>query len=74
MFVFLNNIIFISHNNLVFSIKTFIDFGISTISTLVEDKAVDVYVLERALISTHIDSEDLVNMILYTFQVKINSI
>ena len=39
-----------------------------------EDKAVDVYVLERALISTHIDSEDLVNMILYTFSVKINSI
>lgn len=31
----------------------FIDFGLSSISTLVEDKAVDLYLLERALTSTH---------------------
>lgn len=33
-----------------------IDFGLSYISTLVEDKAVDLYVLERAFLSTHPDS------------------
>jgi TP53 regulating kinase-like protein len=30
-----------------------IDFGLSYISTLAEDKAVDLYVLERAIQSTH---------------------
>lgn len=30
-----------------------IDFGLGSISTLVEDKGVDLYVLERAIISTH---------------------
>ena len=30
-----------------------IDWGLSSVSTLVEDKAVDLYVLERAWISTH---------------------
>ncbi|RXW17144.1 hypothetical protein EST38_g8711 [Candolleomyces aberdarensis] len=34
-----------------------IDFGLSFVSTLVEDKAVDLYVLERAFASTHPDSE-----------------
>ena len=34
-----------------------IDFGLSYISTLIEDKAVDLYVLERALASTHPESE-----------------
>ena len=34
-----------------------IDFGLSYISTLTEDKAVDLYVLERALASTHPESE-----------------
>ena len=36
-----------------------IDFGLSYVSTLVEDKAVDLYVLERALSSTHPEAEDL---------------
>ncbi|KAH7101601.1 kinase-like domain-containing protein [Auriculariales sp. MPI-PUGE-AT-0066] len=36
---------------------TLIDFGLSFTSTLVEDKAVDLYVLERAFASTHPDSE-----------------
>ncbi|KAJ2991201.1 TP53 regulating kinase [Globomyces sp. JEL0801] len=30
-----------------------IDFGLSYVTTLVEDKAVDMYVLERSLLSTH---------------------
>jgi TP53 regulating kinase-like protein len=30
-----------------------IDFGLAYVSTLVEDKAVDLYVLERAFLSTH---------------------
>ncbi|KAI8801993.1 kinase-like domain-containing protein, partial [Cladochytrium replicatum] len=42
-------------NNLVI-----IDFGLSFVSTLQEDKAVDLYVLERALSSTHPGSEKLV--------------
>ncbi|KAG8215830.1 hypothetical protein J3R82DRAFT_7772 [Butyriboletus roseoflavus] len=36
-----------------------IDFGLSYHSTLVEDKAVDLYVLERAFASTHPESESL---------------
>ncbi|KAJ2710274.1 serine/threonine-protein kinase bud32 [Coemansia spiralis] len=38
---------------------TLIDFGLSQISPSAEDKAVDLYVLERAFISTHPDSERL---------------
>ena len=34
-----------------------IDFGLSYVSSLVEDKAVDLYVLERALASTHPEAE-----------------
>nr|WCZ58710.1 EKC/KEOPS complex subunit [Seculamonas ecuadoriensis] len=40
-----------------------IDFGLSVIAggaSAPEDKAVDIYVLERAFISTHPDSEDLI--------------
>ncbi|KAA1072556.1 serine/threonine-protein kinase bud32 [Puccinia graminis f. sp. tritici] len=32
-----------------------IDFGLSSVTSLVEDKAVDLYVLERAFLSTHSD-------------------
>ncbi|WAR55198.1 hypothetical protein PtB15_4B818 [Puccinia triticina] len=32
-----------------------IDFGLSSVTALVEDKAVDLYVLERAFLSTHSD-------------------
>jgi TP53 regulating kinase-like protein len=35
-----------------------IDFGLSYLSASVEDKAVDLYVLERAFSSTHPDSQD----------------
>lgn len=38
-----------------------IDFGLSSYSNLVEDKAVDIYVLERALVSTHPQFSELYN-------------
>jgi len=44
-----------------------IDFGLSYVSTLHEDKAVDLYVLERAFISTHPNSETMVVTILQTY-------
>ncbi|KAF6211204.1 hypothetical protein GE061_014319 [Apolygus lucorum] len=45
--------------------KTYlIDFGLSSVSTLPEDKAVDLYVLERALVSTHPGCDDLWTQIL----------
>lgn len=37
---------------------TLIDFGLSFVSTLPEDKGVDLYVLERAFLSTHPRTED----------------
>lgn len=38
-----------------------IDFGLATVQSLIEDKAVDLYVLERAFLSTHPNSEDIVS-------------
>lgn len=38
-----------------------IDFGLSFVSSLVEDKAVDLYVLERAFASTHPKTEPMVS-------------
>jgi Kae1-associated kinase Bud32 len=40
-----------------------IDFGLSYVSKLPEDKAVDLYVLERAFISTHPNSETMVRIV-----------
>lgn len=40
-----------------------IDFGLSSVSTTVEDKAVDLYVLERAFLCTHENSEPLVQAV-----------
>lgn len=37
-----------------------IDFGLSFVSQTMEDKGVDIYVLERAFLSTHPNSEKLV--------------
>ena len=34
-----------------------IDFGLSNVSSKIEDKAVDIYVLKRAFIQTHPGSE-----------------
>jgi hypothetical protein len=36
--------------------QVLVDFGLAYVSTLAEDKAVDLYVLERAFASTHPDS------------------
>jgi TP53 regulating kinase-like protein len=47
-----------------------IDFGLSLVSTKIEDKAVDIYVLKRALISTHPGSETLFEKILEYYKVK----
>lgn len=44
-----------------------IDFGLSFHSTLSEDKAVDLYVLERAFLSSHPNSEALFALILETY-------
>ncbi|KAJ2803740.1 TP53 regulating kinase [Coemansia guatemalensis] len=45
-----------------------IDFGLSQISPSAEDKAVDLYVLERAFISTHPDSETLFARVLEAYR------
>jgi TP53 regulating kinase-like protein len=42
-----------------------IDFGLGQMQSVIEDKAVDLYVLERAFISTHPGSEYLVSIIHY---------
>ena len=47
--------------------QVLIDFGLSYHSSLVEDKAVDLYVLERAFASTHPDSEPLFAAVLNTY-------
>ena len=46
----------------------FIDFGLSSVSSKVEDKAVDIYVLKRAFISTHPGSEALFDQILEKYK------
>jgi tRNA A-37 threonylcarbamoyl transferase component Bud32 len=45
-----------------------IDFGLSFHSALIEDKAVDLYVLERAFSSTHPDSEPLFASVLKAYE------
>lgn len=50
-----------------FLIQVLIDFGLSYVSALVEDKAVDLYVLERAFASTHPDSEPFFASILVAY-------
>ncbi|CAG8488448.1 3935_t:CDS:2 [Acaulospora colombiana] len=47
-----------------------IDFGLSYVSSLPEDKAVDLYVLERAFLSTHPNSEDMFTAILKAYEVN----
>ena len=44
-----------------------IDFGLSFHSDLVEDKAVDLYVLERAFIAAHPNSEEIVFLTRWSF-------
>ncbi|EIM80627.1 uncharacterized protein STEHIDRAFT_142574 [Stereum hirsutum FP-91666 SS1] len=47
-----------------------IDFGLAYTSALVEDKAVDLYVLERAFASTHPDSQPLFESVLKAYEQK----
>ncbi|THH09953.1 hypothetical protein EW145_g1653 [Phellinidium pouzarii] len=47
-----------------------IDFGLSYVSSLAEDKAVDLYVLERAFASTHPNSEPLYASVLEAYAEK----
>ena len=51
-------------------LEVLIDFGLAYISTLVEDKAVDLYVLERAFSSTHPASEPLFASVLRAYEQK----
>ncbi|XP_009948591.1 PREDICTED: TP53-regulating kinase, partial [Leptosomus discolor] len=44
-----------------------IDFGLSFISGLPEDKGVDLYVLEKAFLSTHPDTEAMFKALLKTY-------
>ena len=48
--------------------QVLIDFGLSNNSSLAEDKAVDLYVLERAFQSTHPSSEHLFSTILHSYR------
>jgi len=48
-----------------------IDFGLAYNSNLIEDKSVDLYVLERAFSSTHPDSEPLFASVLDAYQHKV---
>ena len=45
-----------------------IDFGLSSVSAMAEDKGVDLYVLERAFLSTHPNTDDLFQLILETYK------
>ena len=45
-----------------------IDFGLGTMQSSIEDKAVDLYVLERAFLSTHPGSADIVQAILESYR------
>jgi TP53 regulating kinase-like protein len=51
-------------------LQVLIDFGLSYQSALVEDKAVDLYVLERAFASTHPDSEPMFQSVLDAYQAR----
>jgi len=53
-------------------ILALIDFGLAYISTVVEDKAVDLYVLERAFLSTHPNSEKMFEAVLRAYRNESN--
>lgn len=45
-----------------------IDFGLGSLKPQAEDKAVDLYVLERAFVSTHLDSQYLLDIVLAEYR------
>ena len=47
---------------------TLIDFGLSSVSNLAEDKGVDLYVLERAILSSHPNTEGFFQQVLNIYQ------
>jgi TP53 regulating kinase-like protein len=51
-----------------------IDFGLSQISDNVEEKAVDLYVLERAIETTHANSVELISLALNAYQVTLDEL
>jgi Kae1-associated kinase Bud32 len=59
-------------SNMIVHAKTgdvhFIDFGLSFFSEKVEDKAVDLFLLERALLSTHYEQPDLFERIVEQYK------
>jgi tRNA A-37 threonylcarbamoyl transferase component Bud32 len=50
--------------------QVLIDFGLAYTSSLTEDKAVDLYVLERAFASTHPESESMFSRVLEGYKGK----
>jgi TP53 regulating kinase-like protein len=50
--------------------QVLVDFGLAYTSSLTEDKAVDLYVLERAFASTHPKSEPLFGRVLEGYKGK----
>lgn len=52
---------------------TLIDFGLSSVSTLTEDKGVDLYVLERAFLSTHPNTEQLFQALLKSYSKRVKN-
>lgn len=57
-----SNLLVQEHNNSLECVV--IDFGLSSSSTLIEDKGVDLYVLEKAFLSSHPNSEKLFERLL----------
>ena len=49
-----------------------IDFGLSHVETSAEDKGVDLYVLERALLSTHSNADKIFPLIIQSYK-KVNA-
>ena len=45
-----------------------IDFGLGSQNASIDDKAVDLYVLERAMLATHPNSEELISQILSSYE------
>lgn len=52
---------------------TFIDFGLSNSSRVAEDKGVDLYVLEKAFLSTHPNSEGLFSKLMESYRFNCNN-
>ena len=63
-----SNILVISNNNSIHLVM--IDFGLSFQEGVAEDKGVDLYVLERAFLSTHPNTEEIFGEIMVAYKKK----